>query len=58
MTQKQYLQQEVETLVNDFVLPKLKEKKLTPDEIRRINLNGFLYSVDRIPPLIWLIYAT
>lgn len=56
MTRQEYLMEQVENVVNKHILPTINEKQTTEykDQINKINLLGFLYSVNRVEPLTML----
>ena len=53
MTREEYFKKQVEELVNNDILPILKEreKDMSQAEINLINNQAFFYSVDRVHPL-------
>ena len=52
MTRQEYLKQEIEKCINDYILPTLQGNKKTYENyVSFVNLIAFMYGVGRMKPL-------
>lgn len=58
MTRQEYLNEQVENLINGVITPLLQKQELSKDIIQTINTKGFLYSVGRLDALEFLMIVT
>ena len=58
MTRKEFLCTSVEQIINNVIIPTLNERdEKNTEMISKLNMAGFLYSVSRLDPLVYLMEA-